>query len=88
MKYKITKLDRRHNGFGSFKYSISPISYSNRVDDLIELRNWCWMTYGPGTELKYFSVGNTWAWNTEYEHRKIYLKSDEEMVVFKLKYYG
>jgi hypothetical protein len=46
------------------------------------------MTYGPGTELKWFEVGNKWSWNTEFNHLKIYLRSDEEMVVFKLKYYG
>ena len=38
MKYKITKLDRRHNGYSRFKYSVSPVSYNKlqSAKDLVD----------------------------------------------------
>jgi len=88
MTYKITKLDRRHNGFTFYKYSISP----NTVDQikgselLVQLRNWCWATFGPSAELGFTRRGSIWAWDTEHGNKRIYLQSDAELVLFNLKW--
>jgi len=86
--YKVTKLDRRHNGYNFYKYSISP-NRINRIENmelLIELRNWCWATYGPSAELGFTKRGATWAWDTEHSNRRIYLQSDAELTFWQLKF--
>ena len=88
MKYKITKLDRRHNGWGRYKYSIVPDTY-NKIEGhqlLNDLREWCWATYGPGAELVWSKKDAKWAWDTEHGNRRIYLRSDAELTFFNLKY--
>ena len=88
MNYRVTKLDRRHNGYNFYKYSISP----NTVDQikggelLIKVRNWLWSTYGPSAEIGLTQRGSIWAWDTEFGHRRIYIKGDEELAMFKLKF--
>jgi hypothetical protein len=88
MKYKITKLDRRHNGYTWYKYSVSP----NTVDRirggelLIEVRNWLWATYGPSAEIGFTNRWSLWAWDTEHNNRRLYIKGDEELTMFKLKF--
>ena len=90
MNYKITKLDRRHNGYNFYKYSISPNTclLPESAELLKELRNWCWATWGPGAELGFTYKGDTWAWDTEYQKKRIYLKSDAELTLFTLKFTG
>ena len=88
MNYRVTKLDKRHNGYNFYKYSISP----NTVDRikggelLIEVRNWLWATYGPSAEIGLTRQGSIWAWDTEFGHRRLYIKSDEELTLFRLKF--
>jgi hypothetical protein len=90
MSYKITKLDRRHNGYTWYKYYITPgnFEYHESRRLLTDLRNWCWDTYGPSAELGWNQEGSLWAWDTEHNNKRIYLKSDAEMTLFKLKYSG
>ena len=90
MKYKITKLDRRHSGHGFYEYYIEPIARKlpDVAEDLKELRNWCWATYGPGAELGWTYKGDIWAWDTEYKKKRIYLKSQAELALFTLKFAG
>ena len=90
MKYKITKLDRRHNGYTFYKYFIDPTAvYSpEKIGDFVDLRNWCWDTYGPSAELGFTRKGSLWAWDTEYKKKRIFLKSDQELTLFTLKYTG
>jgi hypothetical protein len=90
MTYKITKLDRRHNGHSWYKYYITPstFDYQESRQLLTDLRNWCWTTYGPSSELGWNKAGSIWAWDTEHGNKRIYLKSDAEMTLFKLKYGG
>ena len=87
-KYKVTKLDRRHNGYSFYKYSISPIErdYIKSRQDLIELRNCCWETYGPGAEIGWIQNNNTWAWDTEHGNKRLYVKSDTELIFLELKF--
>ena len=86
--YKVTKLDKRHNGYSFYKYSISPAVFERgrAAELIIELRNWCWATYGPSTELGFTKRGDKWAWETDYGKRRIYLQSDAELTFWQLKF--
>ena len=87
MKYKITKLDRRHNGWGRYKYSVSP-TVVNHIEGhqlLNDLREWCWSTYGPGAEIGWSKKDAKWAWDTEHGNRRIYVNEDI-LIMFKLKF--
>jgi hypothetical protein len=90
MKYKVTKLDKRHNGYTWYKYYINPESrdfWQSRAE-VTEIRNWFWATYGPASELGWNAKGDIWAWDTEHGNKRIYLKSDEELTLFTLKFGG
>ena len=54
---KITKLDRRYNGYTVFKYiveiDIRAGAKDERTAKFKELREWMWEHYGPGCELDY-----------------------------------
>jgi hypothetical protein len=95
-KFKIIKLDRRYNGFGMFKYAVEPTNFAKSLRlQLFEVRKWCWETWGASAELDFF-VGATgsklesdnylWAWDTNFNLRRIYLKSDAELLFFQLKF--
>jgi hypothetical protein len=88
MKYKIIKLDRRYSGHAFYQYLIEPITTDTTEGPLqfIEIRNWCWATYGTGAELKWSYKGSLWAWDTEYKYQRIYLKSQAELTLFTLKF--
>lgn len=90
MKYKVTRLDRRHTGYSFYAYSIAPTvrTMPETADLLVELRNWCWSTYGASAEIHYTRRGSTWAWDTEHGRKRIYLKSDQELALFMLKFAG
>jgi hypothetical protein len=99
MKYKITKLDKRHSSHKIMKYHIE-VTYDiwgskNRVAQFMVYRNWCWKTFGPGVERKWIMLRpgvdgmesiNSWAWHTEHEEMRLYLKSDAELTLFNLKF--
>jgi hypothetical protein len=90
MSYKITRLDRRHNGYQWYQYSVSP----NTVDRIVgtyllnDARNWMWATYGPSSELNWTTKEKVWAWDTEHGKQRIYIKSDAELALFQLKFGG
>ena len=90
MNYQVTKLDKRHSGYGFYKYSISPLvrTMPESVEALKILRNWCWATWGPSSELGWTYRGDKWAWDTEYKKKRIFLNSDEELTLFNLKFVG
>jgi hypothetical protein len=90
MNYKITKLDRRHNGCAWYKYSVSPNTKDliHSAELLNQARNWMWATYGPSAEIGRTTKYLVWAWDTEHGNRRIYLKSDEELTLFTLKFSG
>jgi hypothetical protein len=89
--YTIKRLTRQYNGHEQFNYVVQP-----RVRDVVaarqqiaEWREWSWQTWGPGQELAWSITATPdahWAWDTEYGHLRIYLKSDAELVMFELKF--
>jgi hypothetical protein len=73
---KIIKLDRRYNGYK-------------------QIRTWLWETQGPGSELDMLtvhtasfatSVAEPWAWQTSFHERRLYIKTDQDLLLFKLKW--
>jgi hypothetical protein len=73
-----------------------------RFVEFVEARNFCWQTYGPSTELETYGAvkglaggrlhNPHWAWRfgshpiKNPEEGYIYLKGDEELEFFKLKF--
>jgi len=93
MSYEVTKLDRRFKGYTDFKYAIDPVweppspmqvAYDR---SFITLRSWCWTTWGPSLEM-YLSeyINPHWVWDSENSRRRIYLRGDEELMLFRLKF--
>lgn len=91
MTYKVKRLTRQYNGYGSFKYLIQPTLFNQNTtrQQLAKWREWCWETWGPSRELLWAMTetpGVTWAWDTEHDNKRIYLKDDAELVLFQLKF--
>jgi hypothetical protein len=79
MKFKITKLDGRYNGFEIFDYRLefpygSPGGPRQRFYNYQEIRNWMWDNYGPSCERDLYTTLNPrsepryaqrskWAWH-------------------------
>jgi hypothetical protein len=84
-KFKITKLDRRHNGFGYFTHSInykrgkiaSINFWRDQEETFLDHRIWCWETFGSSCELGMFpnhhTISQSWAWDTNQKQLKLYL---------------
>jgi hypothetical protein len=89
MTYKVKQLTKQYNGYGSYKYVIQPDRCTEVVarDLLSHWREWCWKTWGSSRELDWaVTTGQVWCWSTEFKHKRIYLKSDSELVLFQLKW--
>lgn len=97
---EVKKLDKRNTGHEFFKYYIKFSSI--RGPDLHELREWCWQTWGSSKEMqdwvhdnarqnavvpKQVSCQNAhWCWQNDEYYRRIYLASDQELLMYKLKW--
>jgi len=89
-EYKVTKMDKRHTASHKFKYYITPrgtsVEWNRKL--LAAFREWAWTNWGPSTERDWASLefSPTWAWDTEYNHLRIYLRGDKELSMFHLKW--
>ena len=85
---KIGKLDRRHNGHGIFRYYVR--FTSAELEKFVDVRNWCWQTWGASCELDTFyhleNPNQKWGWVRDSYNTKIYLGSDAEYQWFLLKW--
>lgn len=95
MKFKITKLDRRHSGHLWFKYFITPNTeghgYTKRLADqevFVNIRNWLWDSYGAGAELEMTQhiERPNWAWVSDNGRLRLYIVGDEELMMLKLRF--
>jgi hypothetical protein len=91
MTYKVKKITRQYNGYEHFKYLIQPKSFDRIANQqqISEWREWCWTTWGPSRELLWAITGIpgvAWAWDTDHDNKRIYLKSDAELTLFQLKW--
>jgi hypothetical protein len=85
---KTSKLDRRHNGYGHFKYCVT--FRTTEISKFCEIRNWCWQTWGPSTELEFWEKLDTpnksWTWITNQWNIRIYFGTDKEYNWYMLKW--
>ena len=77
--------------------SLSPWSLTG-ISQYHSMREWCWQTWGPSKELnewitdqeqqKYVPTCHNqfWCWQNDEYVRRIYLKTDKEMMLFKLRW--
>jgi hypothetical protein len=99
LMYKLIPLDGRYNGNEFFKYVIQP-PVRNKTLNVVQYRNWLWQTFGPSCTLdEYqilvannpdFEINPRWCWNIRETNTgrdvKFYIKGDEELAWFKLKW--
>jgi hypothetical protein len=104
MNLTIKKTDKRHTGGGQWKWLViverrPAVPYGSpamiqKTQDLNEIRDWCWQTYGASCELEFWlrvpedgqKRNEKWCWHTNYDNFKIYLRTDKEVNWFKLKW--
>jgi len=80
MKYYLH--NTRENRY--FEYGIQV----NRMLEFHDVRRWCTVTWGPGADVSHDEpISNeNWAFYIIYQQYMIYLKGDEQLNWFKLKY--
>ena len=92
---KVQKLDKRHSGRLLFKYYIEPNPvpgvFSGKSATLQQWREWAWEQFGPGAERDTALMLRAdrdwrWAWDTEQGKMRLYLKGDEELSWFTLRW--
>jgi hypothetical protein len=91
------KIDRRYNGGTIYQYMISVNGSHNLIEEIKtfnEIREWCEVTWGRSCELH-----DAWAWGVPHDYpiwtwandskdskRAIYLKTDKEYMLAKLRW--
>ena len=85
---KELKLDRRHTGYGDFKYSIT--FRGSETDKFCDIRNWCWEQWGPSVEIdnriKLINPNPKWSWISDEYRLRIYIATDKEFQWYILKW--
>jgi hypothetical protein len=87
----LVKLDRRMNGHGHFTHRVDITGpYRDTSIVLYKARKWLWELFGPGCEynilsrlVKHNITDVKWAWDTEHNNCRIYLK-DQALTQFLL----
>lgn len=98
----VTTLDRRHTGFSHWKYYINkpgrPLGYIDSKQKFMEWRAWCWDMWGASKELYEYlddirfptSIlachNKNWCWRNDKDVCRIYLRSDDELSYFLLRW--
>ena len=100
----IKKLDRRHTGYGIWKYYINKRigigTRDNSNQEFYRWRDWCWQNWGGSKELlewisdynkltvieKVSCQNPNWCWFNDRFNSRIYLRTDEELTMFILKW--
>lgn len=98
MKLKLTKLDKRNTGYGTWKFYVElKLLDKNYGVDLCNVREWCWTHWGPSKELDAYdqhdifdgvSCSNPrWCWQHDEYRTRIYLRDEAETIAFALKWF-
>ena len=90
---KLKKVDGRMSGYNSFPYCVELPGRTN-MQKFVEIRQWCWDTWGPSCELdiwqiqEWYDQNNEWCWlrETAYYKCRIYLGSEQAAALFTLKW--
>jgi hypothetical protein len=95
------RLDHRYNGVQWFSHLVEPVQRINpnnltpynrahKIKVFSEVRQWCWVTYGPSVELGLYNdnpfANELWSWDIEHGNLRIYIKSDKELSLLLLKW--
>jgi hypothetical protein len=89
---KLTKIDRRMNGYGKFKFLVKFTTYGQGLEDFMAARTWCWDQWGPSCELVFYQstqgiiYNPAWCWAVHEFDCKIYFTSDQEASWFILRW--
>lgn len=98
MKLKLKELDKRNNGYDTWKYYVE-VGFNNKRgrSDFCDVREWCWTNWGPSKELDAYdhydlfdgvSCSNPqWCWQHDQYRTRIYLRGDAESIAFTLKWF-
>jgi hypothetical protein len=96
MVIKITKLDRRHSGYGVWLAFVGRPPGLAGMHAFLEWREWCWAIWGSSKEINEFtrhdlfdgkhSSNPHWCWQNDQHNTRIYLKSDLEAAAFALRW--
>ena len=86
---KLTKLDKRHSGWGLFTHRFALASI-----EFIAMREWFWEQYGPGCERGLVNLRNLagnqtkWGWycDPETNAKYIYIGDNAVLTHFQLKW--
>ena len=90
---QLQKLDGRHNGSDRFAYRVE--FYSNQIRLFIQVREWCWDTWGSSCELDQAYDDNwiskkelfwCWRYDVHPSGRYLYFKTYNEASVYSLKW--
>jgi hypothetical protein len=100
MTIKIVKLDKRNTGYGKFKYVIYSVSIYSK--EFLDIRAWMWETWGASKEIKEWMRDSNipffakeqllscqneyWCWQNDGYYRRLYLQTDKELMLFKLRW--
>lgn len=94
---KFFKQDHRHTGHGLFPYAVGFTSSTHDRCKFVEIREWCWDTWGAGIELFLYStypwdkpLSHAWCWISEGSSRpmrlRILFKDEQQYIYAKLKW--
>lgn len=87
---RLSKLDRRHNGHQYFTHRVAiEGDWKSMQKNFVAARTWLWDSFGASCEVGYMHwswVDNglatpKWAWDSEYNHMRLYL-TDEVLTKF------
>ena len=97
MKITITKLDKRHNGYGTFLYMARLktawyIEEGEAISSFNELRDWAWQTWGGScaweeytkSKTLRFTINSHWAWSNC--NTRILIKEEADLSWFTLRW--
>jgi len=92
--FKVVKLDGRFTGRQFFTYALDYRfgGFGARVEPYLMHRAWFWETFGPSGEFHLWqkavsyqdNISRCWAWDSNYDQRRIYVQDDETLSPFLL----
>lgn len=97
-RYSLKKSNRRYKGGHLYGYIVLGNRFSLDQYDFCEIREWCWITFGPSKELeniiddnlnsydKIIHHNKQWCWQYDEFNKRIYLYSDIEASLFTLRF--
>lgn len=86
---KIGKTDKRYSGHPHFKHFVA-FGTSAEIIQFNNIRQWCWETFGPSSELEIYhkipEPNKSWCWELTQWSTRIYFAGDKEFQWFTLKW--